>query len=75
MFREYADGIDNEAGSPIVIHQLRHTFGSERAGNVDPFVLRDLMGYADIRTTLTYSRVNPERTRKAFQEFDRRVLR
>jgi integrase/recombinase XerD len=72
LFKGAADGMDNPDGTPVTIHQLRHTFGTERAGAVDALVLRDLMGHKNIRTTMRYAEVNPERTRRAFKEFDRR---
>lgn len=75
MFLKAADGITNPDGSQITLHQLRHSFGSERAGAIDPIILRDLMGHSDIRTTLRYSKVNPERTRNAFRDFDREHAR
>ena len=75
LFRGYAAGMKNPDGSALTIHQLRHTFGSERAGTVDPVLLRDMMGHENIRTTLQYSRVNPERTREAFRAFDRKHSR
>ena len=49
----------------------RHSFGSERAGQIDALVLRDLMGHKSLRTTQRYAQVNPEAAKKAFQEFDR----
>ena len=70
LFRRYADGLEDN-GKRLTIHQLRHTFGSERAGQMDALILRDLMGHRSLRTTLQYIQVNPEATRKAFQEFDR----
>ena len=72
LFRGYVAGMKNPDRSALTIHQLRHTFGSERAGTVDPFMLRDMMGHENIRTTLQYSRVNPEKTREAFKSFDRK---
>ena len=72
MFKGAADGLENPDGTPVTIHQLRHTFGTERAGALDALVLRDLMGHRSIRTTMRYAEVNPDRTRKAFREFDRR---
>jgi integrase/recombinase XerD len=71
LFKGAADGMENPDGTAITIHQLRHTFGTERAGAVDALVLRDLMGHKNIRTTMRYAAVNPERTRRAFNEFDR----
>ena len=71
LFNRAAAGLKNPDGSAVTIHQLRHAFGSERAGRMDALVLRDLMGHKSIRTTLRYAEVNPERTRDAFQDFDR----
>ena len=71
LFKRYTEGLTVSDGRPLTMHQLRHTFGSERAGKIDAFVLRDLMGHRSIRTTLQYAKVNPERTREAFREFDR----
>ena len=48
-----------ENGQRLTIHQLRHTFGSERAGQMDALVLRDLMGHKSLKTTLQYAQVNP----------------
>jgi len=67
LFKRYADEED------VTIHQFRHTFGSQRAGNMDMLILRDLMGHRSVRTTEIYSKVNPEAARKAFQEFDRKM--
>ena len=72
LFNRYAEGLTRSDGRRVTIHQLRHTFGSERAGKLDALVLRDLMGHKSIRTTMRYAQVNPERTREAFREFDRR---
>ena len=70
LFRQYADGLA-ENGQRLTIHQLRHTFGSERTGQMDTLVLRDLMGHRSLRTTLHYAQVNGEKAREAFKEFDR----
>ena len=75
LFRKYSEGLQQPNGKPVTIHQLRHAFGTERAGRMDALVLRDLMGHRNIRTTLRYARVNPERTRQAFEEFDRQHTR
>ena len=75
LFRRYAEGLVQPDGRPVTTHQLRHTFGTERAGSLDALVLRDLMGHKNIRTTLRYAQVNPERTRQAFREFDRQHTR
>ena len=75
LFNRYAEGLTRPDGKPVTLHQLRHTFGTERAGSMDALVLRDLMGHKNIRTTMRYAQVNPERTREAFQEFDRHDTR
>jgi len=75
LFQKYAGGLKQPDGKPVTIHQLRHAFGTERAGRMDALVLRDLMGHRNIRTTLRYARVNPERTRQAFEAFDRQHTR
>ena len=74
-FNRAADGLKNPDGSSVTIHQLRHAFGSERAGKMDALVLRDLMGHKSIRTTLRYAEVAPERTREAFRQFDREAVK
>jgi site-specific recombinase XerD len=70
LFRLHAEGLE-DGDKPLTIHQLRHSFGSERAGKIDTLVLRDLMGHRNVRTTERYARVNPEAAKKAFQEFER----
>ena len=70
LFRKYADGLQ-ENGEPLTIHQLRHSFGSERAGEMDALILRDQMGHKSLRTTLQYAQVNGESVKKAFRAFDR----
>jgi integrase len=69
-----AHGLE-ENGQRLTIHQLRHSFGSERAGQMDALVLRDLMGHRSLKTTLQYAQVNPEKAREAFKEFDRQRSR
>ena len=71
LFRKYADGLE-ENGKTLTIHQLRHSFGSERAGEMDALILGDLMGHKSLRTTLQYAQVNGESVKKAFRAFDRR---
>lgn len=68
LFNKYADGLP---GDTVTIHQLRHSFGSERAGKMDALLLRDLMGHRSLRTTQQYAKVNPEAARRAFEQFDR----
>jgi hypothetical protein len=45
----------------------------QQAGAALIRVLRDLMGHKSIRTTLRYAKVNGDRAKKAFREFDRTV--
>ena len=70
LFQEYAAGLE-DGDKRLTIHQLRHSFGSERAGKMDALVLRDLMGHKSLRTTQQYAQVNGEATKKAFKEFER----
>jgi site-specific recombinase XerD len=70
LFRKYADGLE-ENGQLLTVHQLRHSFGSERAGQMDALILRDLMGHKSLRTTQQYAQVNGESVKKAFRAFER----
>ncbi len=70
LFMEAARNILNVDGTPITIHQLRHTFCTERAGHIDSFVLQRLAGHNDIRTTLRYAKVNDVVAKEAFTNFD-----
>ena len=70
LFQEYAAGLE-DGDKRLTIHQLRHAFGSERAGKIDALVLRDLMGHKSLRTTQQYAQVSGQATKKAFREFDR----
>ncbi len=70
LFSEAAEEIVNPDGSRVTIHQLRHTFASERAGQMDSLLLMDLMGHSDIRTTLRYAKVSGYAAKKAFDTFD-----
>ncbi|MBI2995980.1 MAG: tyrosine-type recombinase/integrase [Candidatus Melainabacteria bacterium] len=70
LFMEAARNILNADGTPITIHQLRHTFCTERAGHIDSFVLQRLAGHNDIRTTLRYAKVSDTVAKEAFENFD-----
>lgn len=54
----------------IRIHDLRHTFATERVGLIGIEELRALMGHQNIQTTLRYQKVTSQRaeavTQKAF---------
>ena len=69
LFRRYTDGITDQ-GKPLSIHQLRHTYGSRRAGKMDALILRDLMGHKSLRTTQQYARVNPSVLQKAVRRYE-----
>ena len=70
LFMEAARNILNSDGTQITIHQLRHTFCTERAGHIDSFVLQRLAGHNDIRTTLRYAKVSDTVAKEAFNNFD-----
>lgn len=53
---------------PKPLHCLRHTFGTEMAKRVQLSVLRELMGHADIKTTLRYVDVGEDQKRAAIAE-------
>ena len=69
LFRRYAEGI-RYGEHPATIHQLRHAFGSERAGVIDSLALKQLMGHKSLRTTLQYAEVNPQAARAAFLRYE-----
>ena len=70
LFMDAARNILNSDGTLVTIHQLRHTFCTERAGHIDSFVLQRLAGHNDIRTTLRYAKVNDTVAKEAFTNFD-----
>ena len=70
LFMDAARNIINTDGTPITIHQLRHTFCTERAGHIDSFVLQRLAGHNDIRTTLRYAKVSDTVAKEAFETYD-----
>ena len=70
LFMEASRNLLNTDGTQVTIHQLRHTFCTERAGHIDSFVLQRLAGHNDIRTTLRYTKVNDTVAKEAFTNFD-----
>ena len=70
LFKQATAGIKNADGTALTIHQLRHTFCTERVGYIDIRVLQKLAGHSDIRTTLRYAKVNDKVARKQFENFD-----
>jgi integrase/recombinase XerD len=71
LFKQAARGMKNPDGTPLTIHQLRHTFCTERVGHIDIRVLQKLAGHSDIRTTLRYAKVADKVAREQFEKFDR----
>jgi integrase len=53
---------------PKGLHCLRHTFGTVMAKRVPLPVLRDLMGHADVQTTLRYIDVGEDQKRDAIAQ-------
>ncbi len=55
----------------VRIHDLRHTFATERVGIISIEQLRALMGHESIQTTLRYSKVTSQKAESAArQAFD-----
>jgi integrase/recombinase XerD len=58
----------------IRLHDLRHTFATERVGLIGLEELRALMGHQNIQTTLRYQKVTSERAGLAAQSAFRQLL-
>lgn len=71
LFKQAARNMKNPDGTPLTIHQLRHTFCTERVGHIDIRVLQKLAGHSDIRTTLRYAKVVDRVAKEQFEKFDR----
>ena len=71
LFKQAARNMKNADNTPLTIHQLRHTFCTERVGHIDIRVLQKLAGHSDIRTTLRYAKVADRVAREQFEKFDR----
>lgn len=70
LFKQASDDLKNPDGTALTIHQLRHTFCTERVGYIDIRVLQKLAGHSDIRTTLRYAKVADKVAKKQFKQFD-----
>ena len=70
LFKQAASNLTNPDGTAPTIHQLRHTFCTERVGYIDIRVLQKLAGHSDIRTTLRYAKVADKIAKKQFKNFD-----
>lgn len=73
LFKYAARGVKNPDGTELTLHQLRHTFCTERAGWMDSMVLQQIVGHSDIRTTLKYAKVANKVAEKQFHEFNEKV--
>ncbi len=71
LFKQAARNMKNPDNAPLTIHQLRHTFCTERVGHIDIRVLQRLAGHSDIRTTLRYAKVVDKVAREQFDKYDR----
>ena len=63
LFRHYADkaGIPKKDGVAVHFHDLRHTFASYLVlAGVDIFRVKELLGHADIATTMIYAQLKTE---------------
>lgn len=70
LFKQAAKNVKNPDGTELTLHQLRHTFCTERAGYMDSMVLQKLAGHSDIRTTLRYAKVSDRVAQEKFHEFN-----
>lgn len=70
--RVHANWCDLTAQSPVLrgvrIHNLRHTFATERVGLMSIEELRALMGHEKIQTTLRYQKVTSHRAEEVAQK-------
>lgn len=51
-------------------HDLRHTFATRLAPETDVFTLKEILGHADIKTTMIYVHTNGEAGRRAVERLD-----
>ncbi len=70
LFKQASVNFKNTDGSVLTIHQLRHTFCTERVGHIDIRVLQKLAGHSDIRTTLRYAKVVDRVAEDQFHKFN-----
>lgn len=52
----------------VILHDLRHTFATERVGLMSIEELRNLMGHEKIQTTLRYQKVTSLRVEEVAQK-------
>lgn len=65
-WRNLTQGHDEIEG--IRLHDLRHTFATERVGLISIEELRALMGHENIQTTLRYQKVTSQKAEEAAQK-------
>jgi integrase/recombinase XerD len=65
-WKNLIQGHDEIAG--IRLHDLRHTFATERVGLISIEELRALMGHENIQTTLRYQKVTSQKAEEAAQK-------
>ncbi len=70
LFKQASAEFKNSDNSVLTIHQLRHTFCTERVGHIDIRVLQKLAGHSDIRTTLRYAKVVDKVAEDQFHKFN-----
>ena len=57
---------ENLIDSKIHFHDLRHSFASNLAQKgVSLYVIKELLGHTDIKTTMIYAHLKPENLRNA----------
>jgi integrase/recombinase XerD len=69
VYQQWRDRIDADPHiANIRIHDLRHTFATERVGLMGIEELRALMGHQNIQTTLRYQKVTSQQAEMAAQK-------
>lgn len=74
ILNAYLDEIGERAkvNTDITFHVARHTFGTFLAHiTANPYLIMQLMGHADIKTSMIYIHQNEERLIKSLQKFDK----
>lgn len=76
MNEEQLDGffrrLSSRLGEKLSTHRIRHTLGTElgKRDDVNIFVLQDLFGHTDIRTTRLYVKTDTNEMRKTLKKVD-----
>lgn len=66
----------NEAGiKNFRFHDLRHTFATRLADEgTDIFTLKEILGHADIKTTMIYVHANGKSSHRAVAKLDKKLI-